>query len=239
VPHAPLLVAELCPAGFERATQTVREAVATLPWRDVELVVLLSPHGACSGVFEHVRGSLSGFGVPGVEGDWPSPPGLAAALAADWGLPLLDHPVDHGLLVPLLLGAAAGRPVVATTVAEATGHGGGLEPALGDARRLAPCISRLGDRVGFVASVNTSAALTPRAPFGEQPPALEVEEQALDALRTDVGRLDALASPLFELGRSCGAAPLACLAGLRRGSGARLCAYERPAGVGYPVAFVD
>jgi hypothetical protein len=238
VPHAPLLLAELCPQGFEQQTRTVREAIETLPWRDVDLVAVLSPHGERSGVYRAAWGSLSGFGVTGIEGEWATAPGRAEELAEGWGVPLLDLPVDHGILVPLLLGAAGGRPVVAATIAETTGTGGDFESSLRDARRLAPCLRRFGPRVGFVASVNSAAALSPRAPFGEQRAALEVEEKLLAALHADVGRLDALAPRLFDAGRSCAAAPLACLARLRPRSRGQLCAYERPAGVGYPVAFV-
>lgn len=238
VPHAPLLLAQLCPQGFEQQSHTVRAAIETLPWRDVDLVVLLSPHGERSGVYGAARGSLSGFGVTGIEGEWSTVPDRAQELAEEWGVPLLDLPVDHGILVPLLLGAAGGRPVVAASIAETTGAAGDVDSSLRDARRLAPCLRRFGPRVGFVASVNSSAALSPRAPFGEQRAALEVEEQLLAALNADVGRLDALAPRLFDAGRSCAAAPVACLARLRPGSPGKLCAYERPAGVGYPVAFV-
>jgi hypothetical protein len=239
VPHAPLLLAELCPQGFEQQTQRVRDAIATLPWGPVDLVILLSPHGPRSGVYREVSGSLLGFGVRGLTGQWPTAVDRAEELASDWGVPLLDPPVDHGVLVPLLLGAAAGRPVVAATVAESTGSLGDLESSLADARRLAACLGPLGPHTGFVASANSSAALTPRAPYGEQGGALEVEENLLAALRGDVGLLDALAPRLFDAGRSCAAPPLACLALLRAGSAGRLCAYERPAGVGYPVAFVE
>jgi hypothetical protein len=239
VPHAPLLLAELCPQGFEQQTQRVRGAIATLPWRAVDLVVLLSPHGERSGVYREVSGSLSGFGVTGIAGEFPTPESRAEDLASDWGVPVLSPPVDHGILVPLLLGAAAGRPVVAATIAETTGSGGDLGSSLDDARRLAACLRRFGPRVGFVASANSSAALTPRAPFGVQDAALEVEEELLAALQADVGRLDGLASRLLDAGRSCAGPPLGCLARLRAGTAGRLCAYERPAGVGYPVAFVE
>jgi hypothetical protein len=238
VPHAPLLLAELCPVGFEQQTQRVRDAIEALPWGDIDLAVLLSPHGERSGVYRAAQGSLSGFGVTGIEGQWATDPDKAEELAESWGVPLLDLPVDHGILVPLLLGAAGGRPVVAAAVGESTGATGDIESSLRDARRLAPSLRRFGARVGFVASVNSSAALSPRAPYGEQRSALEVEEKLLGALHTDVGRLDALAPRLFDAGRSCAAGPLACLARLRPGSRAQLCAYERPAGVGYPVAFV-
>lgn len=238
VPHAPLLLAELCPVGFEQQTQRVRDAIEALPWRDVDLTVLLSPHGERSGVYRAARGSLSGFGVTGIEGEWAIDPDRAEELAEAWGAPLLDLPIDHGILVPLLLGAAGGRPVVAAALAETTGATGEIESSLRAARRLAPSLRRFGARVGFVASINSSAALSPRAPYGEQRAALEIEEELLAALHADVGRLDALAPRLFDAGRSCAAGPLACLARLRPGSRGRLCAYERPAGVGYPVAFV-
>jgi hypothetical protein len=238
VPHAPLLVEELSPRGFERPTAAVRAAVAALRWDDAEVVVLLAPHGRRSGVYRRVQGSLAAFGVAGVAGEWETAADVASDLAGRWGVPLLDDGVDHGVLVPLLLGAAGGRPVVAATAAETAGPRGDVHAALDLGRSLAALLRPLGPAVGFIASANTSAALSARAPYGRQGPALEVEEEVLDALVTDVGRLDPLALRLVQQGRSCAAAPLACLARLRRGSRAEVCAYERPAGVGYPVARV-
>ena len=41
----------------------------------------------------------------------------ARDLAASWGRPLLDHPMDHGVTVPVLLGPLEG-PVVGVALAE-------------------------------------------------------------------------------------------------------------------------
>ena len=248
VPHAPLLLPEVSPASAP-ATESIRAAVGSLDFSSADVVVLLSPHGRASGVYRSVGGSLRDFGVGHVTGRWRTDEDFVRELADRWQRPVLEHDIDHGVLVPLLLASVPGIPVVAATLVETTSASTGaaasppvpVEVAIKEGRDFATALSKAGDEraVFFVASVNTSAGLTDRAPLTKIAAASDVEREVLTALGRDVGRLEALAAHLGQRGGSCAAGPLVALSRLFAGRAATLLAYGCPVGVGYPVAVVD
>ena len=240
VPHAPVLVPNLTQRlGAEG--DRIRAAIRAFDFADVDAVVVLSSHGATSGVYARVTGSLQGFGVSGVAVERKTDEAIAASLADAWHGPLLTQDVDHGVVVPLVLELARDVAVVAATLTELTGpHASDVDGVLDDARRFARALQAVADhrRVCYVASVNTSAALAPQAPLTERQEAVTVEARLLDTLQTDVGAVAGLARDLWSCGGSCASGPLVALSTLFSGRAAAIECYERPFGVGYLVATV-
>ena len=235
MPHAPLLVAELHPEGFEEPCGAVVSAVRSISWAQAEAVAVVSPHGATPGVYARVEGSLRGFG-PAIDGGRGGGEGLAKELAAATGLPLLESPCDHGVLVPALLGCAQGLELVGVSLGEDSGP-----EKTGEASAttlLARALESFDGRVGLAASAHSGAALSPSAPLTELEGAVEAEAAWVAAMRSDVGSSELETSGLARVAGSCGAGPLSVLAALGRGRAAVFHAYERPFGVGYVVASV-
>ncbi len=186
-----------------------------------------------------MRGSLGGFGIRGVHVERRTDRKLARELATAWDKPMLDDAIDHGVLVPLLLGLPPNVVAVAATLKEITGPDAAAVPdAIEEGRALARAVEELaGDRdVIFAASAHTSAALSPSAPLMERPEAHELEDLVTIALEEDLGRLNAVDAALWERSGSCGAGPLCALGTLFPGRTARTSFREAPFGVGYLLA---
>lgn len=210
VPHAPLLLPELESAEVAEGATRLRKAVDSIEF-DVDTVVMLSPHASRSGVYSRAAGNLAPFGVSGLDVEVPTNEKLRDGL----GLPVIADPLDHGIVVPLLL-----RDWFAPTVG--VGVVGDLHVNLD-----------LDLRIAVVASVNLSAGLSPRAPLTEVPGAADAEAAFVEGLERDVGsaRTDGLVG-------SCGAEVLRVFARIFQGRTARVLAHESPVGVGYVVAEV-
>lgn len=242
VPHAPLLAIGANSDGIPAARQAIAAALGAIRSISCDLVIVISPHGPTGRVYRAPGGSLSGFGVPDLSAT-TSGSGSQAALAAEWGVPVMDGS-DHGIVVPLLLGALPDAPVVACALAEWTGAstrpGGRGDPsaALDSAARLAAAIlSVAGDlRVLVVCSAHGPAGLSPRAPLTERPESRVLERRILDALSRDPGGLAGIGVDEWAAGGACGAGPLAVFGRLFAGRSAEVVAYEAPVGVGYLVA---
>lgn len=231
VPHAPLLVEGVL-ASPPREVLELRAAVAALELGG-EVVVVVSPHAARSGVYAQASGSLAAFGLPHVTAARTTGP-AAGDLAAAWGQSFIEGDVDHGVLVPLALGVADGVVVIGVGLSEQDVDGA-------SAKRLAGALAALsrGVDVAVVASVNTSAALTDRAPLTERLEARAAEARFLSALRRDVGEASALLRSLRDDGGSCALGPLRVLAELCAGRAVRTHAYGYPFGVGYLVGSIE
>jgi hypothetical protein len=193
--------------------------------------VLLSPHGRESGIYAANKGSLEPFGVPGFGLDEGAAPPSAARLAEIWGRPLLHEPLDHGAMVPLSL-VARTPPVLVATIAE---H---LSPQerIDEGQRFSAALTRLAEHedVFFLASLNTSAGLSARAPLTELPEGRRLDERIVSSLRSGDQPDD---PAMWEKGHSCGAGPFA--AWLELFGKGRVVSYEYPFGVGYLVAVAD
>jgi hypothetical protein len=242
VPHAPLLLEQLDVAETAEAARRLRSAVRGIDFGGVDLVVVLSPHGGASGVYGEANGSLDVFGVPGFNYVHDVHRDGAEELSALWGRPLMSDRLDHGALVPLMLGVGGELPVVAASLAEASGRDRvGWAGLVGDARDFASALARLATAhdVAFVASVNSGAGLSERAPLTRVPAALTVEKRFKAALSGDASELEHLAEPMWRQSGSCSPGPLIVFGRAFSGVHTRLRAYEAPVGVGYPVSLID
>lgn len=226
VPHAPLLTLH---RGASAEVERIRQAIAGIAFEGAETVVVLSPHGAASGVYARTSGSLRSFGIPDGSTELPVNGELARDLAARWGRPLLDEDLDHGALVPLRLLVGVRVPVVAACLSE---DGSDDAAAIAD---FAGALDATGRRVAFVASAHTSSALSPRAPLGRRPEAEAAEERLVTALREGAG-VGAAAGELLAAGGSCGLGPLLEFAAAFDGVPSEVLARAHPYGVGYLVA---
>ena len=211
VPHAPLLLPEIAGPEVAAAAETIGDAVRSISFEGADAILLLTPHSPAPGVLRAKKGDLSAFGVPGIEVSVKS----HARLARSLGLPSVDDPLDHGVVVPLRLGGWD-LPVVAIGV----GDGMSIEPGLDI-------------DVAIVASVNGSTGLSARAPSTEIPGAVQAQEDFVAALDRDISTACRLYLP-----GSCGPAVLAAFADAFGGRRADVLAYEAPVGVGYVVAQV-
>ncbi|MDQ3913724.1 MAG: hypothetical protein M3323_00105 [Actinomycetota bacterium] len=203
----------------------------SLSFREAQVVVVASPHGAATGVYAAPCGDLDAFGPRGIDAAAATDPSFVHALAERWGFPVLDAPADHGIVVPLRLLGTGSTPVVAVTFEEGLGTG----EAVAEAESLAAALTGASETIAFVASANTSAGLTERAPLPSLPGAAAADDALLDALSTDPRLVPACLPALARAG-SCAAGPLAALAIVLGTRPCDVLAYEHPAGVGYLVA---
>ncbi|MGH2788809.1 MAG: hypothetical protein ACRDJV_13050 [Actinomycetota bacterium] len=232
LPHAPLLVPGVAGDALEPELHPIRSAARAIDFDGVDAIVVLSPHGEASGVYAQSKADLCAFGVPDSAIEWRTDDDLVRRLAAAWEVDVLDGPVDHGVAVPVALSRPA-VPVIGACLPEGTGVS---ESAMRFAQALGHSSGEA--TLAFVASVNTSAGLTPRAPFTELPGARAIEARLRTALEDDSGRVDGVVTELEAVGRSCGAGPLAVFGALFSGRAATVAAHEWPVGVGYMVATV-
>ena len=254
VPHAPLLLewvagekvggaAEEVKAAFEHFRSGGRWDLGA-----ADVLVVVSSHGSTTGVFGSIEGSLEPFGsgLPALEA--PGDPEAAVAIANSAGLPLLSGPVDHGVVVPLLLllevvpelahgDAEALSPVRFPPIVAVAHAESGPDP-LAFGRAVAEATRQLAtDRsVAFLASAHTGAGLSPRAPLTELEASKAFDDRLLGALRADVGDISSIPLPDWEVAGSCGAGPFIAFGELFSGNAAEVAAYESPFGVGYLVA---
>ena len=230
VPHAPLLLPEVESDEVAPAAGAIRAAVRALDVTGAEALVLLSPHGFGHVVHARASGSLAAMGLPDVKVEAADAPDAVHALAAASGWPVSPAALDHGAVVPLALRAWE-LPVAVAAF-------DGIERARSS--ELADAINELsGERdLAVVASVNTSAGLSPRSPMPDLPHARDVEGRLITALQRDLGDVAEVVGDLGPHGGSCSAAPLMVMAQLFGGRRAEVLAYEAPVGVGYLVAAI-
>lgn len=227
VPHAPLLVPGVSGSSELEGLEEVRAATRAVARAWSPTTVLISPHGSRPGVYTSPRADLAFLGVPRADARYTVDTRGAEALRARWQRPHLDEPCDHGITVPLLLCEPA-DPLVAVTMGE------GDDP--GEALALADAIRALDGDVTVVASANTGAGITARAPLTELPGARALEEELRAVVERDLGDLVELAPRLGSEAGSCAVGPLLVLGHLFAGRAARVLAHSWPVGVGYLVA---
>lgn len=231
LPHAPLLLPEVLESSPESATARVRAGcVAAAPSISGPRALVVSPHALRTGVYASPYGDLAALGPRAPAALCALDVVLTEEIARRWDRPLLDEPLDHGVVVPLLL-ANPTVPIVAIGLEE-----GG--DAAAEAASLARVLEELGAEGTLVASANLSAGLTDRAPLTRLSGAEELERELVDALQRDVGSLLQTAPRLASEAGSCALGPLALLGHLFGGRPAEVLAHEWPYGVGYLVATI-
>jgi aromatic ring-opening dioxygenase LigB subunit len=240
VPHAPVLLPEVVGHGVAAETEDIRNALTTVSFDDVDLVVVLSPHARATGVYESVAGDLDDFGISGIELERSSDPDAVEMLATSWNQTVLREPIDHGVLVPLKLLATRTTPVVAAGLAGTDEEATSPDEAIAAGLAFADAIAELSrDRsMCMVVSGQTSCALTPRAPLTERAEAKPVEANVVGALGGDPSALGGSVRDLWRLGGSCSPGTLASYGRVFAGRRSEVLAYAYPFGVGYVVARV-
>ena len=226
-----MLLEEISGSAVAGRVSEIARAVAELRI-EARTIAVVSSHAETRGIYKMVRGDLDGFGRSGVSIDVARDSDIATALGAEWDAPLLDTPVDHGIVTPLALGLGAGADVVAVSVQDAKD---GI--ALADA--LTSVASDSEKTVVLVASAHLSAALTPRAPVPLREEAIALEDELLAGMTRDVAIFVERAEDLTMVGVSCGAGPLVAVGHCFAGRGAEVVAYDRTFGVGYVIARID
>jgi hypothetical protein len=213
--------------------EPIRSAARAVDFEGVDAIVVMSPHGRVDGVYARNRADLALFGLRDKELTWNADTELAEELAAAWGVEVVEDPVDHGVAVPVAL-ADPRAAVIGMCLEE------GVDPSDESVARLAAALKQVGAerRIAFVASVNTSAGLSPRAPLTERPGARTLEDRLHSALETDPGDMDGLVHALASTGGSCGAGPLMVFGTLFAATEVAVLAHAWPVGVGYMVAAV-
>jgi hypothetical protein len=229
LPHAPILLPEVLEGPEEGALARVRAACATAARGvDGSRTLIASPHATHTGVYISPYGDLADLGPRAPAALCPLDLQLAEEVAGRWGRPVLDEPLDHGIVVPLLVAPPSG-PIVAIGFKE------GVD-AIDDASALAAVLTELGFEGVVIASANLSVGVTERAPLTRIAGAEELEIETVKRLEQDSASLLETAPRLATRAGSCGAAPLTLFGSLFGGSSVEVLAHEWPYGVGYLVA---
>lgn len=217
VPHAPLLLPEVTSKADD--LRDIWDGLSRVHIHEGGPVVVLTPHSSRTGVYATNEGSLSGFGLPGLSGKWPR--GLMDGL----DLPVLDEPLDHGALVPLLSLGVTGE-----VVAVGLSQGSDVTETMGQIKSV------VAERDGFIlASAHTSARLTERAPLPYTFDAVRLESRLITDIESDCGALRSAAESLEAVGSTCSRTTLEAFGTLFSGTEGNVLAYGFPFGVGYPV----
>lgn len=224
VPHAPLLLEEVSPGNG--SVRAVRAAIAGIEVSPDAIVVVVTPHGDGSFVYARPSGSLSGFGIGGVEVDQRRAEPYVHDVLEQWSHSVAE-PLDHGALVPLRLLDVL-NPVVAVSVA-------------GDVPDLARVLEDLATRheVFVICGAHTSARLSERAPLPYSADAVHLDKRFITEVEGDCAVARTLAPEIASVGGSCSEPTLTLFGELFAGCPGWLRAYEAPFGIGYPVVTAE
>jgi hypothetical protein len=238
VPHAPVLLLDRGYPEVLEGARRIQSVAHGLVQPSTKLLIIVSPHGADSGVLSGASGSLDEFGMKGFKMAGEVEIDVARDLSRAWGCSLRNLPADHGAVVPFLLLKTGDLPVVVATIREVTGTGASPERAIADAAALAAALNKtLADvHATLVLSAHTSAALSARGPLLDRPAGHRLHDAVAHALQSDIALLTDIGPDMWREAGSCGAGPFTLAGHLWPGRTARLLAQECSAGVGYVVA---
>lgn len=257
-PHPPIIVPEV---GGDRAAQAASTGAGMRRLGDEagrlapDVIVIMSPHAPINAtrmgvsVAATCEGSLAQFGAPQVRFSLRGHTALAESILAQArsrGVPAASMTgrgdvleLDHGCLVPLAFivpGLAAPPAIV---VLSFSFLGVEMHTAFGEA--IGAAIDADAARILYVASGDMSHRLTPDAPAGYTPRAVDFDRRVVEvfAAADGPGLLEIPAGLQREAGE-CGYRSLVTLFGLLRGRsyGTEVLSYEGPWGVGYLVGSV-
>jgi len=254
LPHPPIAVREVGGEETQKTAPIVQAARRTahdLADRNIDVLVLITPHGPAArdavpvlgGSF--MAGDLAAFGGPGVRVEFPAAESFRDDLlthlnAAGMPTELLspDGGLDHGCVVPLrFLGQEGFLPELLVVGLPLLSREGLL--------RLGASISetarRRGDRLAVVASGDLSHRLSPSAPGGYDPRGAEFDRAVVEGLRAgDRQAILDIPPELVQAAGQCGFIPLLVLLGAwgERSWHSKVLVYQAPFGVGYAVAYM-
>lgn len=259
-PHPPVMVPEVGKEQSDiviKSRQAMLELGRRLKESGARSLVFISPHGPVfsDGIAinagKTLKGSLKGFGAPGVRFKLQNDLRLASAIdqkahkagiitlmmeessARQYGVSL---DLDHGLTVPLYFIREAGVDLPVAVV-----YMGLLPPdrlyrfgmAIGEA------VEETGEKAAVIASGDLSHCLTEEAPGGYNPAGKEFDREIASLLGgADVMGIINLEAGLVEKAGECGLRPITIMLGALDGQrvDAEVLSYEGPFGVGYMVA---
>lgn len=219
VPHAPLLLPQVTPTA--EGLSDIWDALTRVQIPEDAVVIVLSPH-APPGIYAENDGSLADFGIPSVTGRF-------ARADVDLGAGVLDAPLDHGALVPLLI-LDVQKPVVVV----------GLE-GVSDMSDMSDALRKHGSEreLFIICSAHTSVRLTERAPLPYSFDAVRLESRFITDIESDCKAAADLADEMWTVGDSCSRTTLSAFGKLFAGAEGRVLAYGSAFGVGYPVVTAE
>lgn len=205
------------------------EGIAKIEVPPGATLVVVSPYADETFIYAAAEGSMASFGVSDVAARFATGVGVKTRLAELMQVPIEDRSLDHGALVPLMLLAVPNEAVVigVSDVSDAPGVSRALGMLTADTE------------VFVVASANTSACLTERAPLPYSYDAVRLESRLITELETDCKVATTMATELAEVGGSRSAPTLAVFGELFAGVRGDVLAYGSPFGVGYLVATAE
>ncbi|MEW5706075.1 MAG: AmmeMemoRadiSam system protein A [Actinomycetota bacterium] len=260
MPHPPIIIPEIGRGRLDTVKSTIKamqEITDRVAKAGPETLVFISPHtegfadSFAVKVNPELMGSLAKFGAFDVsfllKNDLAFIHELEKA-ANDFELSLtkvgkghvelfLADELDHGVLVPLYyLSKKIKTPIVSIAINQ---HGFDEHYALGAA--ILQASNSMRKKVALIASGDLSHRLTPDAPAGYHPRAIDFDAKIEEIL--DTGYFDELAEidpELIEIAGECGLRSIYTLAGAFNGYGVitKVLSYEAPFGVGYMVSAI-
>lgn len=247
-PHPPILIPSIGgdeTARVQSTLRAMRRLGRELVEKDIETIVIVSPHGPVStdamslNPGPRLSGGFSDF-QSDISMTFECDTQLAARLkeAADarqLPLTLNEGVLDHGTLVPLFF-LALDHPRVKVCSLSISWLDYRTHFAFG--RMLGETIRSTDRRIALVASGDLSHRLTREAPAGYSPRGQEFDDALIRLLETDdSGAILRFDPELVDSAGECGLRPIIMLLGALDGTGAKFeqLSYEGPFGVGYLV----
>lgn len=252
-PHPPLLIPDIGGEDAARVQDTssaMRKLGHDLARRDIDTIVIISPHGPVFmdymsvNLAERLTGDFADFSSD-IRMDVPNDTELARYIKdlADtnkFPLQTVSEPLDHGTMVPLYF-LMEERPEAKACHISFSYLDYNRHFTFGEI--ISEAIEDTDKKVALIASGDLSHRLTPQAPAGYSPRGKEFDEKLIEKLeKNDVMGILDMDSALIEDAGECGLRSIIILLGaLSRADGYEFkkLSYESPFGVGYMVGRFD
>ncbi len=254
MPHPPVIIPVVGGARIKEVAKTkkaLEEAGKRLKEKDIDVVIIITPHGNVSQVAVPVyvspvfEGNFGYFGADKPNFSFKGDPALANEIIKEARKQNIEVShigetfLDHGVLVPLYYPAIEGfkKPIVPVALA--------LLPftelfSFGEVIRTAS--DNLNKKVAVIASGDMSHRLTLDAPAGYRPEGKKFDEEIVRLVKeNNVDGIMNLDPNLIEAAGECGLRSIIILMGALKGLNVEteVLSYEGPFGVGYMVATFD
>lgn len=250
LPHPPIVVPAVGGERIKEAERTQRamREVAKhfkLIEKDIDTIVVITPHGAVLGstvpvyggqVFE---GDFSSFGASKPTFSFKGDPELAAAIIKENPNFISRSPetiLDHGVLVPMYYNVEIGVKKSLLPIAIAFLP---LSKLYEFGKILVSAANKINRKIALIASADMSHRLTEDAPSGYDPSGKEFDEKLVDLVRRyDVKGILNFDESLADSAGQDALWSIAVLLGALDGKKVKheVLSYEGPFGVGYMVA---
>ncbi len=262
MPHPPIMIPEIGKNDLYKIKATVdaaQQAAKTIQDQDPQTLILITPHGPvfdrALSISSHsmIKGSFRTFGAPDVSLNFEMDNSLIECIfesanlsginlvkltedsAQSYGLGL---ELDHGALVPLYYLNKAGFAGQLIHISVGTLS---YEQMYDFGKTVQRAIQQDDKRVAVIASGDLSHRLTPDAPAGYSPQAVEFDRQVVEAFQAvDIKAILGMNRNLIREAGECGLRSIAFLLGVVHGMNctSSILSYEAPFGVGYAVGII-